>query len=165
MAKVAVRPASQEVYNEVLATAFDGRGRNARYRQHQLFFLHSHLRTDHEKIRKAIKEDTSSTEASVDVEFGLALNAIRSLYAEINFEQSVKDEFMIARNSDNTRRRIPYGVIVLRPTTHTRFFSIVSTIATAFAAGNVVLLEVRLFLMQKFNVAATRNSQADKKIS
>ncbi|KAK5047266.1 hypothetical protein LTR84_006788 [Exophiala bonariae] len=142
MPKLNVKPASDRLYNELLATAFDGRGRNARYRKSQLFFLHSHLRTDLEKIRAAIKQDRCSADADVGVELALSLNAIRRLYQDIDFNHSIQEEFRITRNENNAERRIPYGVVVLKPTLRTRFFSIISALAAAFAAGNVVLLEL-----------------------
>ncbi|KAJ9633569.1 hypothetical protein H2204_006952 [Knufia peltigerae] len=137
-----VQPASERLYNELLDTASDGRGRNARYRQNQILFLHNQLRVDLEKIRTAIKKDTSSTEADIDIELGLSLNAVRRMYEGVDFNKSLEDEFRIAKNSDNIERRIPYGVVLIRPTQHTRFFSIISALAAAFAAGNVVLLEL-----------------------
>lgn len=138
-----VQPASERLYNELLDTASDGRGRNARYRQNQILFLHNQLRVDLEKIQTAIKKDTSSTEADIDIELGLSLNAVRRMYEGVDFNKSLEDEFRIAKKSDNIDRRIPYGVVLIRPTLHTRFFSIISALAAAFAAGNVVLLEVR----------------------
>jgi acyl-CoA reductase-like NAD-dependent aldehyde dehydrogenase len=143
MPKLTVKPASDRLYNELLATAFDGRGRNARYRQSQLFFLQNRLKTDLQKLRTAIKQDTSSADENIEAELAMSLDGIRRLYQDIDFEQSIQEEFRITRKKDNTERRIPYGVVVLKPTLHTRYFSIISALAAAFAAGNVVLLEIR----------------------
>lgn len=143
MAKVAVQEPNRELYSSLLAAAIDGRARNARYRQHQLYFLHDFLRRNSGKIQAAILKDTSCPQAEVDIELGTSLSVVRKLYDQINFEKSIKDEFLIARNKDNTERRIPYGVVLIRPTLHSRFFSIISATAAAFAAGNVVLLEVK----------------------
>lgn len=142
MAKPLVQAASRELYANLLSTAHDGRGRNARYRQNQLYFLHKFLRTNTDKIRSAIKKDTSPTESELDIELGLSLAVIRNFYEKINFKQSIVDEYRVAKNQDNSQARIPYGIVLLRPTAHTRFYSIISATATALAAGNVVLLEV-----------------------
>ncbi len=135
-------PANSELYKILLGSAKDGRGRNARYRQNQLLCLHKCLRANAEVIREAIRRDASATELEIDTEFGLSLVAIRKLFGQINFPKYLKDEYRIARHEDNPEARVPHGIVLVRPPLHTRFFSIVAALATAFAAGNVVLLEV-----------------------
>ena len=142
MAKPTTGPANNELYSTLLASARDGRGRTARYRQHQLQFLHRFLRNKAEVIRSAIGRDACATEFEIETEFGMSLAAVRKLYNHIDFSKSFKDEFRIARHEDNPDARVPHGIVLVRPTLHTRFFSIISALATAFAAANMVLLEV-----------------------
>ena len=59
-----------------------------------------------------------------------------------NFEKSIEEEYIISHNKGNLQRRVPYGLVFIRPQMHTRFFSIISAVAAAIAAGNCVLLEV-----------------------
>ena len=142
MTKPISGPANSELYKILLGSAQDGRGHNARYRQHQLLCLHRSLRANAGAIRSAIRRDASATELEVDIEFGMSLAAIRKLYEQIDFPKYLRDEYRLARHEDNPEARVPNGIVLLRPTIHTRFFSIIAALATAFAAGNVVLLEV-----------------------
>lgn len=142
MAKPRTGPACKELYDILLGSALDGRGRNARYRQNQLLFLHTFLRANADTIRSAIGQAGSATVGEMNIEFGMALAAVRKLYDHIDFAKSLDHEFRTARHKDNPDARVPYGIVLIRPTTHTRFFSIITAVATAFAAGNVVLIEV-----------------------
>lgn len=71
------------------------------------------------------------------------MNAVEQQYEGLDFEESIKREYLIATGANNQSQRIGKGVIVIRPTTHTRFYSIIVPLATAMAAGNCTALEVR----------------------
>lgn len=137
-----IRAAGEELYANLISSAQEGRGRSPRYRQNQLLFMHDFLRTNVDRIRTAIARDTTTTDSYVDIEIALSLAVVRRLYEKVDFKKAISDEFRVARGEDNADARIPYGVVLIRPTSHTRFFSIISAAATALAAGNVVLLEV-----------------------
>ena len=143
MARPTVQIADDQLCLSLLSTAHEGRGRAPRYRQHHLLFMHDFLRKNVDQIRTAIKQDAFTTDSEIDAEIALALAAVRRLYEQIDFKKCLRDEMRIARGEDNLDARIPYGIVLLRPTKHTRFFSIISAAATALAAGNVVLVEVR----------------------
>ena len=149
MAKPTVGPASDKLYNILRGSARDGRGRNARYCQNQLLYLHNFVRANIKAVRSAIHADTSATKLEIDTELGISLAAIRKLYDQINIPRCLKDEYRLARHEDNPEARVPYGIVIVRPAVHTRFFAIVAALATAFAAGNVVLLEVCSFSVQR----------------
>ncbi|ESZ93897.1 hypothetical protein SBOR_5718 [Sclerotinia borealis F-4128] len=130
----------------LLATVIDGRTDNIRYRQNQLQSLHKALRNNAEKISSAITEDicgdTQGTNTEAQCEFYLVSDVIRRLYRTLNFESSLNDEYNIARGTDLLSRRVGKGSVVIRPSTHTRFYSIICPIATAITAGNCVCLEL-----------------------
>lgn len=88
----------------------------------------------------AFKPFTSGTEA--EVEFSMAIATDRKDYEAIDFDKAIADEYKIARGENNTERRVGHGVVVVRPTTHTRFYSIMSAVACAIAAGNTFVVEV-----------------------
>ena len=146
MARPTVQTANDELYASLISTAKDGRGRAPRYRQHHLLFMHDFIRQNVDQIRTAIKQDSLPTDSETDAEIGAALAVVRRLYDQIDFSKTLRDEMRITRGEDNPDARIPYGIVLLRPTKHTLFFSIIAAAATALAAGNVVLVEVR----QKF---------------
>ncbi|KAM0189270.1 hypothetical protein ACHAPC_003280 [Botrytis cinerea] len=128
------------------AAVIDGRFDNVRYRQNQLQSLHKVLRNNVDKITSAISEDlfghARKTDAEVLCVFYLASDVIRRSYQTLKFKESISNEYKVANGSDFLSRKIGKGLVVIRPTTHTRFYSIICPIAIAIAAGNCVCLEL-----------------------
>jgi acyl-CoA reductase-like NAD-dependent aldehyde dehydrogenase len=127
------------------AAAIDGRTTNIRYRQNELQSLHAALRNDAESICAAIQNDwqSSGANAESEAEYYLAMDAVAHFYEVLDFDKALKDEYMISTGEDNPNRRVGKGVVVIRPTNHTRFYSVICPLAAAIAAGNCVCLEVR----------------------
>lgn len=130
-------------------TAVDGRAENGRFRQDQLHSLHGALRQEAGRICAALQADSNSSAAEVETEFYLAMEAIRHFYETLDFEKTLKDEYSVTQGKDNVNRRVGVGIVVIRPTSHTRFYSIVNPLAAAIAAGNCALLEVSSSFSQK----------------
>ncbi len=129
------------------AAVIDRRAESVRYRQKQLQSLHGALREQAQAICAAIGKDSPASTTEVEAEFFLTMNHIRHFYSSLDNAKEVKEEYLITTGVDNTSRRVGVGLVVIRPTTHTRFYSILCPVATAIAAGNCVLLEVgELFL-------------------
>lgn len=120
----------------------DGRAETLRFRQNLMHTLHLALRTNAADICAAMAKDTGASAAEVDAEFFLAMEAVRHFYDGLDFHKALEDEYSVARGKDNAGRRVGYGLVVLRPTSHTRFFSIVSPLAAALSAACCVALEV-----------------------
>ena len=151
------------------AAVIDGRTDNFRYRQTELHSLHAALRNSADAIVAAISKDScgeSSKEISVEAwaEYCLTMDAITRLYKSLNFEQSMKDEYQLANGIDNTGRQIGKGLVVIRPTNHTRFYSTICPLVTAIAAGNCACLEVRTLPKTTLEAGtdASSNSSARK---
>jgi acyl-CoA reductase-like NAD-dependent aldehyde dehydrogenase len=124
------------------AAITDGRTANIRYRQKELQSLHSALAEHLDALAAAISEDTGVTSAEVEAELFLTMNCLRHSYDSLDFAKENKEEFLISNGKDNVERRIGVGLVAIRPTFHTRLFSVLSPICTAIAAGNCVLIEV-----------------------
>lgn len=122
--------------------AIDGRTENMRYRQGQLQALHSSLRTEAGAICEALIKDTQASKAEVETEYFLAMDSVRHFYDSLNFEEEHQKEYSVTHGKDNAGRRLGIGLVVIRPTSHTKLFSIVSPLAAAISAGNCVVLEV-----------------------
>lgn len=122
----------------------DGRTENGRYRQDQLQRLHRTLREEASQIIAALVADSKSSSSEVDAEYYLGMEAVRHFYDSLDFEKDLKDEYSVVRGEDNLKRRVGAGLVVIRPTSHTRFYSILAPLAAAIAAGNCVILEVSL---------------------
>lgn len=126
------------------ASVVDGRTENGRYRQDQLQRLHRTLREEASQITAALVADSRSSSSEVDAEYFLGMEAVRHFYDSLDFEKDLKEEYSVVRGEDNLTRRVGAGLVVIRPTSHTRFYSIVTPLAAAIAAGNCVILEVSL---------------------
>jgi acyl-CoA reductase-like NAD-dependent aldehyde dehydrogenase len=148
--------------NTLRATVTDGRVENVRHRQNELHKLHSVLRQESESICDAISKSSNISISDAEKEYFLAMDAIQKSYETLNFDQSQKDEYLVKEGKSNLKRRIGAGLVAIRPTQHTRFYSIVTPLVAAIAAGNCILLEVRLKAIQadneKLNTDIARSS-------
>lgn len=126
-------------------SVIDGRTENVRYRQNQLQSLHAALCSSADLICNSIAEDTQvgSSNTEVETEYYLSTNAVKHFYEGLVFEKSINEEYLVATGGDNPQRKVGYGLVIIRPTTHTRLYSIVCPLAAALAAGNIVVIEVR----------------------
>lgn len=121
----------------------DGRAENIRYRQNQLQSLHSSLREEAGGLCAALAKDAhSSSSAEVEAEYYLAMDAVRHFYDSLDFDEEHEKEYAVTRSKDNATRRLGAGLVVIRPTSHTRFYSIITPLAAAISAGNCVIVEV-----------------------
>ncbi|KAK6075440.1 putative aldehyde dehydrogenase [Seiridium cupressi] len=134
--------ASSETAIERLQMAVvDGRTENVRYRQGQLQSLSAALRDDVEKIASALADDSKGSPKEVEVEYYLAMNTVRHFYDTLNFEMEYTREYQVVHGKDNAMRREGVGLVLIRPTNHTRFYSIIAPLAAAISAGNSVLVD------------------------
>lgn len=130
--------------DRVQESVVDGRAEYGRYRQDQLQSLHKTLREEAGQLCAALQADSRATAPEVEAEYYLAMQAVRHFYDSIEFEKEIQDEYSVARGKDNATRRVGAGLVVVKPTTHTRFYSVVAPLAAAIAAGNCLVLEVSL---------------------
>ena len=134
-------------FEQLRAAAIDGRTENVRHRQNEIQKLHLSLCENAMIILSSISKDSDGSSSTITIEseaeYWLTMNAVEQQYEGLDFEESIKQEYLIATGANNQSQRIGKGVIVIRPTTHTRFYSIIVPLATAMAAGNCTALEVR----------------------
>lgn len=115
---------------------------NIRYRQDQFHALHAALRENSNKICQAIEKDSNCSVGEAEAEFFLAMDAIQNAYERLNFEKTLEQEYFVTKGKNNTDRRAGVGLVAIRPQRHSRFYSVVSPVAAALAAGNGILIEV-----------------------
>ena len=120
----------------------DGRTANIRYRQKELQSLHNGLKENADALITAISQDTGATGQEVETELFLAMDSLRHCYDSLNFDKEMTEEYLVACGKSNPGRRVGVGLVVIRPTFHTRLFSVLSSLCAAIAAGNCILLEV-----------------------
>lgn len=144
----------QQGMDNLLGAVIDGRTDNIRYRQNELHRLHTSLGDKASLICAAITADISSTAVEAETEFFLAMDSIRKSYYTLDFDRSIKDEYLVTTGEDNPERSKGVGLVTIRPTSHSKFYSVVAPLAAAIAAGNCVLLEVSVshFVKNKMEI-------------
>ncbi|KAJ6013005.1 hypothetical protein N7522_003360 [Penicillium canescens] len=128
--------------SRILAANVDGRTQNARYRQSQFQKLQSNLVKHIASIQDAISSDSGHTRAEVRAEVVLALQDIRTHYSSVSLEKDLEAEYRIARGIDNADGMRGNGIVYIIPNMHTLFYSVISALSAALAAGNCVVLEL-----------------------
>lgn len=134
----------QDVLERIDAAAIDGRSHNIRYRQGQLHLLAAFIQEHADKICQAIARDSGLSKDETVFELYQSVEAIRTLYGELDVQAAMDEEYSIAKNKDNISARVPIGIVVIRPGQYSRLFSVISPAAAALAAGNCVVVEVRM---------------------
>lgn len=129
----------------VVAGNMDGRANNLRYRQKQMQCLHTAMTVHLDEIKTAIAQDYIHTSEEVEAEVCLAFKDVRLHYSSLDLQRDLEKEYSVARGQDNWSRRRGAGIVYIIPTTHTLFYSVIATLSAALAAGNCVIVEVRLY--------------------
>jgi len=127
------------------AAETDGRAHSPRFIQRQLSGLHKALADNSRALQSAIIADTHVSQEEAQVEFALAISAVRELYVSVDVDASLAEEYRIACGEDWRSRRVPVGIVYIRPQSQSFLFSVVSPLASAIAAGNCVVVEVGVF--------------------
>lgn len=140
--------ASQQAAIDRLQMAvIDGRTENIRYRQDQLQALHAALRNEAGAICNALAKDSQTSSAEVETEYYLAMDTVRHWYETLDFPEEHKKEYApVVEGKDNATRRVGVGLVIIRPTSHTRLYSIIAPLAAAMSAGNCIAVEVSLMI-------------------
>ncbi|KAF7715071.1 Uncharacterized protein PECH_003541 [Penicillium ucsense] len=126
----------------ITAANIDGRTQNARYRQSQFQRLQSALVERIADIQDAIRADSGHTQQEVRAEVILAMQELRTHYASCDIHKDLEIEYRIAKGQNNEDNVQGAGIVYIVPSTHTLFFSIISALTAAMAAGNCVVLEL-----------------------
>ena len=70
------------------------------------------------------------------------MRGLADAYSTINLDKLREEEYAIANRNNAPGAREPVGSVVVEPTLHTFFYSLVSAVAPAIAAGNCVVIQV-----------------------
>jgi acyl-CoA reductase-like NAD-dependent aldehyde dehydrogenase len=132
----------EERLRQIRAAAVDGRAESIRYRQNQLRCLHSTLQGQYDALTQCVQKDGQLSATEAETELYLAVAAVANAYDSLSLSSDLEQEYSIANGKDNASRRVGAGLVIIRPTTHTRVFSILSPLATAISTGNCVVIEV-----------------------
>jgi acyl-CoA reductase-like NAD-dependent aldehyde dehydrogenase len=128
----------------IVAANIDGRTQNTRYRQTQFHRLQSVLVEHVAEIQDAIRADSGHPQQEIRAEVVLALQELRTHYTSLSLKKDLEAEYRIANGKDNADNVQGAGIVYIVPSTHTLFFSVISALTAALAAGNCIVLEVSL---------------------
>ncbi|KAJ5912896.1 aldehyde dehydrogenase PutA [Penicillium tannophilum] len=131
-----------ELFPRILAAEIDGRMHSIRYRQTQFHRLQSALVQHIEEIKDAILEESGHFLEEVSAEICLALDEIRTHYTSLDLDKDLQEEYSIAHGKDRRGGRRGAGIVYIIPIDHTLFYSVISVLAAALAAGNCIILEL-----------------------
>jgi acyl-CoA reductase-like NAD-dependent aldehyde dehydrogenase len=137
---------SPQPFARIAAAEIDGRAHNIRYRQSQFHRLQSALVQHIDQIKIALQTDSGNAVEEVQAEICLALQEVRTHYLSLNLEEDLEKEYRVAKGRDNAEALRGTGIVYIIPGTHTMFFSVLSALGAALAAGNCIILEVRSLL-------------------
>jgi len=129
-------------FSRVASAATDGRLENVFWRQKELQSLYKALLQNSTPLQEAIYEDNRSSRTEAKIEYYRALHVLKRRYLELQPDALRKAEYRIANGEDAADARRPCGLVYIVPTTHTMFYSVVTTLAAAIAGGNCCILEV-----------------------
>ncbi|KAF2218865.1 Aldehyde/histidinol dehydrogenase [Elsinoe ampelina] len=133
---------SQQELAALKAAAIDGRAQTIFYKHAQLQKLRDTLVEKSKQIQDAIVSDSGFTPAEAKIEYSLALNTLRTRYAEIaDHEKVLSQEYTVAKGKDDASRRLGTGIALIKPASHNLFFSTIAPLVAAIVAGNVVVLQ------------------------
>ncbi|SPO01439.1 uncharacterized protein DNG_04112 [Cephalotrichum gorgonifer] len=135
-------------YSNVRSAAIDGRLHNPIYAKEQLKQLHDVLSQNASDIQQAITRDTAHRSSEVKVEYWLAMRCLAEVYSSLDAKKLLEDEYAIAAGRDAPHAREPVGIVVVEPTLHTFFHSLVSAVAPALAAGNCVVIQLEQSMLE-----------------
>lgn len=155
---------STKPFPRIRAAAIDGRLSNIHHRRNQLERLHDSLTRHAQAIRNAIVRDSGNTQTEAAIEYHLALSSLKEQYSSLDPASALENEYRIARGVDAPDRREQAGIVYIVPTLHTLFFSVISPLGAAIAAGNCVIvlvkfiakiLRISLRLLVKYSLKTT----------
>lgn len=96
-------------------------------------------------IKLAIQADSGHSPNEVEFEFTAAISELKDLYESCNLAQELDSLRRVTKGENNAERTKPVGIVYMVPSTWSLFYSVISPLGAALAAGNCVILEVGRF--------------------
>ena len=131
-----------ESFPRLRISKLEGRATSTRFKQGQFHRLHETLKTSETSIKAAIAADDFLLDAEVDIEYAMALSELHLHYSSIDLGDDLRNMRTIEREKDNVNRSKSLGIAYIVPWRRNTFYSIISPLCAAIAAGNCVIIEV-----------------------
>jgi len=93
-------------------------------------------------IQEAIIADSGCSAAEAKIEYSLALDTLRQRFEELDIKKEHEEEYAIAKKANASSLRVGAGIVIIQPAPYTLFYSVITPLSAAVAAGNCVILQV-----------------------
>lgn len=133
---------SASITNGVLGAVADRRTKDLRYRQRQLISLHRWLSENHAELESATREDNGLSAAETHFIIASGLDTLRRNYDSLDLKSELDIEFRIKNRQDNLERRLSEDIVYVIPDNFTLFYSVMTALCAAVAAGSCCVIEV-----------------------
>ncbi|KAK5059602.1 hypothetical protein LTR69_006191 [Exophiala sideris] len=133
---------STSITNGVLSAVADRRTKDLRYRQRQLISLHRWLSENHAELESATREDNGLSAAETHFIVASGLDALRQNYDSLDLKRELAIEFRIKNGQDNIERRLSEDIVYVIPDNFTLFYSVMTALCAAVAAGSCCVIEL-----------------------
>ncbi|KAK3904165.1 hypothetical protein C8A05DRAFT_13923 [Staphylotrichum tortipilum] len=135
-------------FGNLRSAAVDGRLLNPITRKVQLKQLHDALSDKAADIQDAITKDTGHSAAEVLIEYSLAMKQLAQAYTALNTTQALEAEYAVSRNQNAPQARQAVGIVLIDPSKHAFFSSLMSALVPALASGNCIIVQSSQSLLQ-----------------
>lgn len=146
-------------------SCLEGRAHGTRHKQAQFQSLHEKLKNSSDAIKAAITADSGHTTSEVEFEFSLALSELRLHFNSLNLQTELAIARKIEAGHDNIGKVRPAGIVYILPQKQNLFYSVISPLCAAIAAGNCVVVEVSLGPYWNRSVRLTKDEQLPQTVT
>ncbi|KAH8696272.1 Aldehyde/histidinol dehydrogenase [Talaromyces proteolyticus] len=135
---------TSDSFSRIQISCLEARPQSIRLRQNLFHSLHAALKSSEKTIKSAIAEDTSHDEWETSLEYTLAISELREHYSSLDLEQDLKRQ----KSVEDLQGTTNVGIVYIIPSKQNQFYSVISALTAALAAGNCVVLELPTTLTQ-----------------
>lgn len=128
---------ADEIFRCIEISQLEGRARSTRLRQHQFHDLWTALRRSEKAIKNAIVADDGSDAWEATLEYGLTLAEVKAHYDSFSLASDLKSAYAVENLDATTTTSVTYII----PAHRNLFYSVLSPLSAALAAGTCVIVE------------------------
>ncbi|KAH6618435.1 Aldehyde/histidinol dehydrogenase [Boeremia exigua] len=131
---------AQEIVERLDIAWIEGRLENVLERQKQLAALHQSIRQRFDDFVRALEQDLHNTPELATSELITALDAINTLYEQLDFQHVLNDERKIKKGGTTAGFFVPLGKTLIVQLSFSPIISIIGPLAAALAAGSPTIV-------------------------
>ncbi|KPI44044.1 uncharacterized protein AB675_6158 [Cyphellophora attinorum] len=127
-----------DIFSRIEVSRQEGRAQSVRLRQKLFHSLHSAIKASEKAIKEAVQADTGYNDHDVNIEYSLTISELRTHYESLDLRRELDSQKAI----ENLDATTSVGIVYIIPARGNLFYSIVSALTAALAAGNCIILEL-----------------------